>query len=366
MRKRYLPLLLLTLIGFTPTVQAQEEERSREQVRREEAERRVREAQQQIEAALRQLRDEDARAARRDLERAIAQLRAAERELRGQFDAFLSTEGGVRVFAFGDERPQIAVFESDRPRIGVLVQTERDAETDAVGAKIVAVTPGGPADEAGIEPDDIVTEANGVRLATGRRGESPGERLISVVREVEEGDSLLVTYRRGGEEIQAAIVPRTMSGGAFAYSFGDSLEFLESPRFEYRSRITLPEFISPRVQRIDIDPLELVGRLSLHSRWFDVELVSLNEDLGAYFGTSEGLLVIRAPGDEKFGLKSGDVILRIDGRTPTSPSHAVRIMRSYEDGETVTFTIMRNKQRQPIEITVPENQWDFDWPEPRP
>jgi S1-C subfamily serine protease len=90
-----------------------------------------------------------------------------------------------------------------------------------------------------------------------------------------------------------------------------------------------------------------------------VELVTLDEDLGAYFGTSEGLLVVRAPGDSDLGLRSGDVILSIDGRAPTSPSHALRILRSYDQGESVSMQIMRNKSRTTVDFMVPENDWEF-------
>src|SRR5439155_6359849 len=67
--------------------------------------------------------------------------------------------------------------------------------------------------------------------------------------------------------------------------------------------------------------------------WGDLELVSLNPDLGEYFGTKEGVLVVKAPADSSLPLKSGDVILKIGDRTPSSPSHAMRILRSYEAGE---------------------------------
>jgi S1-C subfamily serine protease len=87
----------------------------------------------------------------------------------------------------------------------------------------------------------------------------------------------------------------------------------------------------------------------------------LDEDLGAYFGTKEGLLVVRAPSDADLNLRSGDVILQIDGRAPTSPSHALRILRSYEGGETVSMQIMRNKSRTTVDFTVPENDWKFDF-----
>jgi S1-C subfamily serine protease len=87
--------------------------------------------------------------------------------------------------------------------------------------------------------------------------------------------------------------------------------------------------------------------------WCDFELVTLNPDLGEYFGTKEGLLVVKAPEDSSLLLKSGDVILAIGGRKPTSPSHAMRILRSYDAGETVAIDIMRRQKRLALSWTVP-------------
>ena len=45
-----------------------------------------------------------------------------------------------------------------------------------------------------------------------------------------------------------------------------------------------------------------------------------------------GVLVISVPKDSELGLKGGDVVLAVDGRKPESPSHLLRILRSYEQG----------------------------------
>jgi len=82
--------------------------------------------------------------------------------------------------------------------------------------------------------------------------------------------------------------------------------------------------------------------------------VTLNPDLGEYFGARDGVLVVRAAADSTLPLRGGDVILSIGGRKPTSPEHAMRILRSYDVGETVTIDIMRKQHRQTLNWTVPE------------
>jgi S1-C subfamily serine protease len=92
----------------------------------------------------------------------------------------------------------------------------------------------------------------------------------------------------------------------------------------------------------------------LASRWRDMELVTLSEDLGSYFGTDSGLLVVRSPESGDLDLRDGDVILTISGRTPTSPEHAMRIFASFVPGEALELEIMRRQSRATIEYTIPD------------
>ncbi|HEX4561179.1 MAG TPA: PDZ domain-containing protein, partial [Gemmatimonadales bacterium] len=72
-----------------------------------------------------------------------------------------------------------------------------------------------------------------------------------------------------------------------------------------------------------------------------------------YFGTHDGVLVVKASEDSLLPLKSGDVIVSIGDRKPTSPAQAMRILRSYDSGETVNIEIMRHQKRQTISWKVP-------------
>ena len=123
--------------------------------------------------------------------------------------------------------------------------------------------------------------------------------------------------------------------------------------------------------RIDADRIRDMARgmadrsfvFSFSDRWLDMELVSLNADLGEYFGTTEGLLVVRAPEQASLNLKAGDVILKVGGRTPTSQASAVRILRSYGDGESVEFEIMRQKRKMAVTGTMPERDREPEFDE---
>jgi len=79
----------------------------------------------------------------------------------------------------------------------------------------------------------------------------------------------------------------------------------------------------------------------------------LTPGLGRYFGTDSGLLVIRAPHNEVLGLRDGDVIRAIGGRSPKNPGHAMRILRSYEPDEEVVFAIRRNQGDRSFTLRLP-------------
>jgi S1-C subfamily serine protease len=87
--------------------------------------------------------------------------------------------------------------------------------------------------------------------------------------------------------------------------------------------------------------------------WSDMQLATLTPELGGYFGTDKGLLVLRGPGKDSLKLRDGDVILDIGGRAPTSPEHALRILGSFEPGEKLTITVMRKQRRETLTVDIP-------------
>ncbi|MEJ2541573.1 MAG: PDZ domain-containing protein [Gemmatimonadota bacterium] len=79
-----------------------------------------------------------------------------------------------------------------------------------------------------------------------------------------------------------------------------------------------------------------------------VELVEMNQELGAYFETSRGVLVTDVADEATLGLRPGDVLLGIDGRAVEDPGHARRILESYTADEEIRLRVMR--QGREIEV----------------
>ena len=198
------------------------------------------------------------------------------------------------------------------------------------GVQVDGVTPGGPAADSGVESGDIIVAMDGAELS----GDSPARLLIAQMDNVSPGDTVVLTILRDGDEEEIEIVAGS-SRGFFAR--GDN----RNRRFDPGELIERRIVIGDRFGRF--------GR-----RWGDMELVELTPELGAYFGTETGILVVRAPSDEALqALMDGDVILQIGGRTPSGTSHALRILASFESGETLELAIMRNQRRQTLEVEFP-------------
>lgn len=254
-------------------------------------------------------------------------------------------------------------FAQRRGRLGVLVNTRRNPETDSVGALIHGVIPGGPADKAGLEKGDVITRFNGERL-TATRGEAdedesaPGLRLIELASELEPGDTVRLEYRRDRQTRTATLVAGRHSRIAFRRGPHGW------PDFDFDLDLDLD--VLPRLRWLRELPRHTPAAMHLGRRLHGLELAALNPDLGAYFGASEGVLVIDVPKDSPLGLKAGDVILSVDGRKPSSPEHARRILRSYETDEEVRFEILRQRKKRRVQGKIPEHT-GFRWrPRERP
>lgn len=202
---------------------------------------------------------------------------------------------------------------------------------DEEGVQVDGVTPGGPADDSGVETGDIIVAMDGAELG----GDSPAELLIAQMENVSPGDTVVLTIVRDGDEEEIEVVAGS-SRAIFGREDGDeSVARRFGDWFQERGDIR--------------DRLVSFGR-----RWGDMELVELTPELGAYFGTETGILVVRAPADRALeALTDGDVILEIGGRTPNDAAHALRILASFESGETLELDIMRNQSRQTLEVEFP-------------
>lgn len=241
-------------------------------------------------------------------------------------------------------------FDMRRGRLGITVDLRADAARDTVGARVSGVTPGGPADRAGVQAGDVITRLNGTRLVQDAvRGNDddmeqsrPGMRLIELASRLDQGDTVRLDVRRDNR-------PLTLT---FAAGETDMDQLVQRMRVPGGGQTFMREFGGPGFP--GGGPGNGMMRLTVDRAGFDVELIRVSPELATALGISEGVLVADAGQDSSLGLKTGDVITSIGGRRPTSPAHAMRILSSYDPGETVAFEVMRQRRRVTVNGKVPQ------------
>ncbi|HEY5774782.1 MAG TPA: PDZ domain-containing protein [Xanthomonadales bacterium] len=214
------------------------------------------------------------------------------------------------------------------------------------GAMVEGVTPGGPADQAGLKAGDVITKVGETSL-TAESSRASNRKLIEKMREIEPGEDVKLVYQRDGKSQETTV--RTKAADAMAFGFvtdgGHNVRFGPRGSKEWAVEI-MEDALAPHAP----------PGVEFFRRWAGMEMVSLTPELGEYFGADKGLLVVRAPGQKDLDIRDGDVILEIDGRTPDSPAHATRILRSYQPGEKMTLQLIRKKKKTKVEITLPERE----------
>lgn len=306
---------------------AQQQAQKAQQQAQQQAQKQAQKQQQQVQKQQTQelaAQQRDQASLQRDLEQAREELQQAAREV-----ARLSSELAAPIVR--DVQHQFR-YRGQRSMLGFVTE---DVER---GVRVASVTPNGPAAEAGLKVGETVTEIDGARLtdtrSTGTGKRSPTELLLAQMANVDPGESVkLHVINEAGAERDVTVKARTMAtnvwlnpptpappGAAGSYSFSGPGNFW------------------------------FFGQ---QNPWSQMQLVAVTAGLGSYFGTTKGLLVLRAPDDATLQLKEGDVILDIGGREPTSPEHAMRILGSFQKGEPLKITIMRNKSKQTLDVKLP-------------
>jgi S1-C subfamily serine protease len=258
----------------------------------------------------------------REMQRAQEQMERAAREM-----AELSTR--LNGAAWAQVQPLI---EAGPPHVmlGINIGPPRPTEAgSADGVRIVSVSPGGPADIAGLKANDVIVSLAGKELKADPKS-SAQHQLLAIMHDARPDTPLAVEYRRDGKLQKAQVVPKSL-GEYLSDSVTRGLRGLPDDSDDHGFRIWRQD----------------------RSGFGSAELTELSPGLGRYFGTDKGLLVVRAPRDERLKLQDGDVILDIDGRVPSGVSHAYQILSSYHAGETLKLRVMRQQKRLELAVEIP-------------
>ncbi len=250
-----------------------------------------------------------------DLEAQLAaarqQLEAAARNV-----AQLSSQLGQKAMA------RVQVMRT-RAVLGLQLQTEPSAKDQ--GASVIGVSPGGPAAEAGVATGDVIVAINGEATT----GPNASREVVEHMAGVKPDTRVTLKVMRDGKVKEFQVTPRA--------SFAAFMPPLNGPQFDF-------SWIG-------------AGGPGGGAIFEGMELADVSPALGQYFGTDQGVLVVRVAHEDDFlKLQDGDVIQSIDGRIPENGSHATRILRSYQPGEKIHLKVMRQKKSVELEGTLPEHR----------
>ena len=114
----------------------------------------------------------------------------------------------------------------------------------------------------------------------------------------------------------------------------------------------------PRVQmfRFECKPGESCAgqhRLAEAFRWNGLNLASVDAQLGRYFGTDTGVLVLSA-GPALGTLQPGDVIQRVDGKAVGTPRAVMDALRDKPADSTIAVDYLRDRKSGTTQVKVPK------------
>ncbi len=272
--------------------------------------------------------------AQRELDRMREQMRDLSRKM-----ADLSIK-------LGDVGPRTYAFrylgDPDRGMIGVVLAPQKD------GLHVDAVTPGGPADKAGVRDGDVLVAIDGRTL--------PGEDASDALHDLKVGQSVKLTIRHDGKSREITLKAERREPFVFSDAFGKGN--LLPPDFDRRVQIQVRDAMH--------HAHDGMRELRLLTPWWGLNLAPLNPDLGGYFGTDKGVLVLSADANAFKGLKSGDVVQDVSGHSVARPEDALRLLRDAPAGSEVKVQVLRQRKAVTLSLKAPEFKGIFVPPPPVP
>ena len=214
--------------------------------------------------------------------------------------------------------------------------------TAPAGVVIEDVQEGSPAENAGFREGDIVVEFDGERVRSTRQ-------FTRLVQETPAGREVQAVVVRDGSRTTLSVTPSGSEGRGFRFYHGE-----DGPRV-----VIPPTPPAPPVPPAPPAPapppafdfFPQIERFFGSSGRLGISVDSLSDQLAAYFGTEEGVLVASVSSGsaaEKAGVKAGDVIVSINGTAVDSPADLSRRVGRLEDGDEFTLEVVRNKQKQTL------------------
>jgi serine protease Do len=186
------------------------------------------------------------------------------------------------------------------------------------GATVLEVTPGSPAEKAGIKKGDVITKVNETKI------ESP-EGLFETIHSFKAGDKVKVSFiRNGKEQTVTATLDKTENN---------------SKDFDYNYNFKMPPM--PDVEGIYMGPWGHQPKLGIKAQ-------------DAEDGKGVNILEVEdSSAAAKAGLRKGDIILQFDGTEVNSTNELIEQLQEARGKPIVKVRILRGGVSQEIDVKIP-------------
>ncbi|HJP97680.1 MAG TPA: PDZ domain-containing protein [Rhodanobacteraceae bacterium] len=246
--------------------------------------------------------------------------------------------------------------------LGIAVDPDDD------GMHVQAVTPGGPAERAGLKAGDVITAVNGNRLS---RNDAS---LLTGLSDLPPGKPVRLTVLRDGKTLHVRATPERFQSA----DWQATVRAAQRAAREAAAQVRSPEFREHIQKQIDEAMKEAsrataaaaqaggAGAWQVVAPWWGLNLAPLNADLGHYFGTDHGVLVLSRDAGRYPELQPGDVITRVNGRAVARPQDAMRAFREAPDDHPVSVTVRRHDRTLKLAFKSPPHWLAVPPPPPAP
>ncbi|MGH8147051.1 MAG: PDZ domain-containing protein [Rhodanobacteraceae bacterium] len=237
------------------------------------------------------------------------------------------------------------------------------------GLHVDAVTPDGPAERAGLEAGDVIVAVDGKLVSS-----QDGAKLDGLA-SLPAGQPVRLTIRRQGKTLHVEATPEHLQVDDWQgiareaeRAASQATAWANSPAFQQRMQREIDSAMrqASRASTLAINARKRAGDWAITSPWWGLNLAPLNPDLGRYFGTDHGALVLSRDAKRYPELEPGDVITKVGSRTVTRPQDAMRAFREAPNDKPVAVSVRRHDKTIKLAFKTPPRWMVLPPPPPAP